>query len=155
MEIDEGTITGKGTVSGTPTPQHKGEGKGKERAPPIKMTATVNLLKFQAEIKAITSVSFEFLNTRNDIRVIAREKADYSAVIRHFEAKNVPFFQYHPKALRPVKATIRQLAGDTPAEDISNELVALGFSFISMRQMTSSKQHRLGCSQLINLPLFW
>jgi hypothetical protein len=32
-----------------------------------------------------------------------------------------------------MKAVIRQLPGDIPAEDISNELVALGYSVVSVR----------------------
>jgi hypothetical protein len=46
---------------------------------------------------------------------------------------------FYPKSLRPVKAVIRHLSGNIPAEDISNELVALGFSVISVRQLAATK----------------
>jgi hypothetical protein len=45
--------------------------------------------------------------------------------------------------METAKAVIRQLPEDTPADDISNELVALGYSVISFRQMTATRrQHQ-------------
>jgi hypothetical protein len=61
---------------------------------------------------------------------------------------------YHPKSLRPVKAVVRHLPRDTPAEVTSDELLALDFSVISFRQLTSTKQQPQGGSQLVNIPLF-
>jgi len=46
---------------------------------------------------------------------------------------NLPYFTYHPKSLKPVKAVSQQLPGNTRAEDISNELATLGFSVFSVR----------------------
>jgi hypothetical protein len=40
--------------------------------------------------------------------------------------------------MKPVKAVIRHLPGNTP-EDLSNELVALGYSMISVQQMTATR----------------
>jgi len=59
---------------------------------------------------------------------------------------------FHPKSLRPVKLVIRHLPGDTPAEDISSEMVALDFSVNSVRQLTT-KQQPQGGNQSVNLPL--
>jgi hypothetical protein len=123
-----------------PTQQKKSAIKATERPPPIILTATVNLLKFQAEIKAITSGCFELRNIRNGIRVMTREMADYSAIMRHLDALNLPYFTYHSKSLKPVKAVIRHLPGDTPGEENSNELVALGFNIIIVRQITASRR---------------
>jgi hypothetical protein len=38
---------------------------------------------------------------------------------------------------KPIKAVICHLPPDTPTEDISNSLEGLGFSVISVRQMTA------------------
>jgi len=57
------------------TQQQKNAAKGTLRPPPIILTTTVNVLKFQAEVKAITRGSFEFHNTRNGIRVVTKEIA--------------------------------------------------------------------------------
>jgi len=52
--------------------------------------------------------------------------ADYTAIMSHLENRNLPYFTYHPKSLRPVKAVIQHLPRDTSAENISGEVVALG-----------------------------
>jgi hypothetical protein len=53
-----------------------------------------------------------------------------------------------------VKSFTPHFPGDTPAEDISDELVALGFSVISVRRLTTTKQHPQGGNQVETLPLF-
>jgi hypothetical protein len=53
--------------------------------------------------------------------------------------RKLPYYTYHPRSQKHVKAVIRQLPGDTPAEDISNERMALGFSVVTVRQMTASR----------------
>jgi hypothetical protein len=88
-EADKGKSTGRGTETDPPTQQQKTAGKGTERPPPIILTTTLNLLKFQAEIKAITSGNFEFHNTRNGIRVMVRGMADYWAILRHLDAQKL------------------------------------------------------------------
>jgi len=75
--VEEDASNGKGTESELPT--HQIQGSGTERPPPIKLTATVYLLKFQAEVKAVTNGSFEFHSTRNGIRMVTRNMADYIA----------------------------------------------------------------------------
>jgi hypothetical protein len=81
---------------------------------------------------------------------------DYSATMRHLESKNLHFFTYHPKSLKPIKTVIHHLPSDSPAEDIrpTIELVTLGFKIISVRQMTTSKPQPSGGSQTTDLPLF-
>lgn len=46
-----------------------------------------------------------------------------------------------------------QLPGDTPAEGLSNELVALCYSVISVRQMTAIRPQAEGGLQTFNIPL--
>jgi hypothetical protein len=62
----------------------------------------------------MASGSFELRNTRNGIKMLAQEMADYSAIMRHIDARTLLYFTYHPKSLKPV---IRHLPEDTPAED--------------------------------------
>jgi hypothetical protein len=72
--------------------------------------------------------------------VRAREVAEYLAIKRYLQQK---------KSVKPIKAIIRHLPGNTSAEDIAKELLALGFSIISVRQMTSTRPQVSA-----NLPLF-
>jgi len=72
----------------------------------------------------------------------------------YFEQTNLHYFTSHPKSEEPTKAVIRCLPTDTPAEGISNALVALGFSVISDRHMATNRPVRHGGSQIINRPLF-
>jgi len=58
MELDKTPTNREEEESETPTLQQK----EKERPPPIILTATINLLKFQVEIKAISKGNFEFRN---------------------------------------------------------------------------------------------
>ena len=51
---------------------------------------------------------------------------------------------FHPKAEKPIKAVIRYLPGETPAEDIVNELLALGYKVDNVRQMTTTRQQAQG-----------
>jgi hypothetical protein len=53
-----------------------------------------------------------------------------------------------------MKAVIRHLPHNTPAEDISDGLVSLGFDVISVKQMTATRQLPSDGSTTINLPLF-
>jgi hypothetical protein len=91
------------------------------------------VLNLQGEIKAIAMGSFELRNTKNGTRVITREMADYLAIKSQLQKKKIPFYTFHPKSAKPIKAVIRYVPGNTPAEDIANELLALGFKVISDR----------------------
>jgi hypothetical protein len=56
--------------------------------------------------------------------------------------------------VKPVKVVIRHLPGDTPAKDITDELLTLEFSVISVRQMTVTRQKAEGGLQTYNISLF-
>jgi hypothetical protein len=53
-----------------------------------------------------------------------------------------------------MKAAIRHLPHNTPAEDISDGLVSLGFDLISVKQMTATHRSPPEGSETINLPVF-
>jgi hypothetical protein len=67
--------------------------------------------------------------------------AEFQSVKSHFDAINLSYYTFYPKSEKPMKAVIRHLPHNTPAEDISDELVNLGFDVISVKQMTTT--HRL------------
>jgi hypothetical protein len=97
------------------------------------------LLNFQGEIKAITKGSFELQNVRNGTMVATREMTHYLVIKKHLEQKRVPHYTYHPKSEKPIKAVMRHLPGNTPAADIASELLAMDFTLISVRQLSSKR----------------
>jgi hypothetical protein len=50
-----------------------------------------------------------------------------------FEGNNLSFFTFFPKSEKPIKAVIRHLPPNTPAEDICDGLVTLGFDVVSVK----------------------
>ncbi|PNF22596.1 hypothetical protein B7P43_G12673 [Cryptotermes secundus] len=79
--------------------------------------------------------------------------ADFSAIRTFLERNNLSYFIFFPKAEKPIKAVIRHLPHNTPAEDISDGLVSLVFDDISVKQMTSRRPPPEGTDN-IYLPLF-
>jgi hypothetical protein len=61
--------------------------------------------------------SFEFRNTRNGTNIATKKTADYSA-IKYYNSKILNYFTFYPKSLKPIKAVIRHLPGNAPAEEI-------------------------------------
>jgi hypothetical protein len=80
--------------------------------------------------------------------------ADYSAVKSYLEKNNLQYFTFSPNSEKPIKAVIRHLPLDTPAEDISNSLEGLGFSVINVRQLTTNRRAPKRQTHLETLPLF-
>jgi hypothetical protein len=80
--------------------------------------------------------------------------ADYSAITTYLEKTKLFYFTFFPKSDKPIKTVIRQLPLNTPAEDISDGLVSLGFDVISVKQMTTIRRTPSEGSPTTNLPLF-
>jgi hypothetical protein len=78
--------------------------------------------------------------------------ANYSAIRALFDGRNMNYYTSHPKSDKPIKAVIRNLLIETPAEDICNGSSELGFSVMSVRQLTSNRRSPEGDNQ--RLPLF-
>jgi hypothetical protein len=110
------------------------------RPPPIILTTAANLIQLQKQIKTVAKQSFEFRTTCNGTQVTTRDMVDYLAVKAHFDSTSMSYFTFFPKSLKPIKAVIRHLPHNTPAEDISNGLVDLGFDVISVKQMSSPRR---------------
>lgn len=89
--------------------------------------------------------------------MVTKDTADYWAIMRHFDARRIPFYTSHSNSLKLARTIIQQLPGDTPVKDSANESVALGYSVISVWQMTASRtqpQGEGGGLHTINIPLF-
>jgi hypothetical protein len=111
------------------TPQEEAPSVKKGRPPPIVLTSAVNLIQLQKQLKSVVSWNFEFRNTRNGTRVITRGMADFQAIKTYFDNQNLSYFSFFPKSEKPIKAVIRHLPHNTPAEDISDGLISLGSWF--------------------------
>jgi hypothetical protein len=118
------------------------------------LTAATNLMQLQKRIKAIVTSNFEFRNNMSGTRIVTKEMADFSAIRKHLEDNNLSYFTFLPKSEKPIKAVIRHLPSDTPAQDISDGLVDLGFDIISVRQMSAGRRSTSGGTAPQNLPLF-
>jgi hypothetical protein len=105
-------------------------------------------MSLQKELEVLLKGSFEFRNTKAGTRTVSREMAEYSAIRHYLDCQHLNYFTFFPKSEKPIKAAIRHLLADTPAEDISNALVELGFDIISVKQMTSRKNIRDGGTQV-------
>jgi hypothetical protein len=97
-------------------------------------------MKLQRQIRDIVKGNFEFRNTRSGTRIVTKEMEDFSAIKKHLESKNLSYFTYFPKSEKPIKAVIYHLPSNNPAQDISDRLMDLGFDFISVKQMSSTRR---------------
>jgi hypothetical protein len=123
------------------------------RPPPIILTSTTNLNQLQKQLKSVFKENFQFHSTKNGTRVITRVIVDFQSVKSHFDANNLSC-SFYPKSDKSMKAVIRHLPHNTPADDISDGLVNLGFDVMSVKQMTATRRSSSDGSAIINLPLF-
>jgi hypothetical protein len=123
------------------------------RPPPIILTSAVNLIRLQKDLKGVAKQVCELRTTKNGTRVVTKDMVDFQAVKAHFESCNLSFFSFFPKSERPIKAVIRHLPSNTPAEDIAEELKDLGFDVINVKQMSSARRSTAG-GEPVALPLF-
>jgi hypothetical protein len=123
------------------------------RPPPIVLTSTVNLIQLQEQLKGVAKDNFEIRNTRNGTWVLTKDMVDYQAVKNYFDTQSLPYFTFFPKSQKPIKAVIRHLPHNTPAEDIAEGLGDIGFDVFSVKQMSSVRRSPEGPTN-ITLPLF-
>ena len=79
---------------------------------------------------------------------------DYTTLKTHLQNTKRNYYTFHPKDENPIKAVIRQLPIDTPAEDIANELLAMDYKVHNVKQMTTTRQQPEGGRLTQALPLF-
>jgi hypothetical protein len=118
------------------------------------LTSTTNLMQLQRQFKGFLKGNFEFCNTRSGTRIVIREMADFSAIKTYLEKIKLSYFSFFLNPKKTIKAVIRHLPLNTPAEDISDGLVSLGFDVISVKQMTTTRQTPSEGSPTTKLPLF-
>jgi hypothetical protein len=97
--------------------------------------------------------SFEFRNTSSGTRVVTKDMVDYQAFKSYFEQNSLSYFTFFPKSDKPVEAVLRHFPSNTPAQNISDGLVNLGFDVVSVRQMSPTRRPPDGLNLTI-LPLF-
>jgi hypothetical protein len=90
---------------------------------PLKVNICSEFLQLQKRIKGIVKGSFEFRNTKNGTRVLAKEMADFSAIKSFFLSEKLYFYTFFPKSQKPMKVFLRYLPSNTPAEEIWKALV--------------------------------
>jgi hypothetical protein len=83
-----------------------------------------------------------------------RSLADFQSVISLFNSQCLTYFTFFPKSDKPIKAVIRHLPLNTPAVDISDGLVDLGFDVVSVKQMTTTCRSSPKDPKITDLPLF-
>jgi hypothetical protein len=123
------------------------------RPSPIVLTTTTNLMQLRRHIREIVKGNFEFRNTRSGTRIVTKEMADFSAIRKHLD-NNLSYFTFFPKSEKPIKAVIRHLPTNTPAQDISDGLVDLGFDIINVKQMSTNRRSPSEGALPKNFPLF-
>jgi hypothetical protein len=124
------------------------------RPPPIILTATTNLIQLQRQLKNVSKGDFEFRNSKTGNRVITKSMTDFESVKSYFSSHNLSYCSFFPKSQKPRKAVLRHFPSNTRAEDISEELVTLGFDVISVKQMTTSRRSPSEGKPSRNLPLY-
>jgi hypothetical protein len=134
--------------------QEEASGSRTGRSPPIVITATTNLLPLQKAVKRVVKDNFEFRSTRIGTRVITKTLADFAAVKSHLESQGISYVTFFPKSQKNIKAVIRHLPINCPAQDISEGLTDLGFDILSVKQMTSTRRSQSEGTETRNLPLY-
>jgi hypothetical protein len=72
----------------------------------------------------------------------------------YHKKNNFHYFTFSANSGKPIKAVIRHLPPDTPAEDISDSLEDLGFDVINVWQMTATRRAHNGQTHVEPLSLF-
>jgi hypothetical protein len=106
------------------------------RPPPVIPTFSPNQIQLQKQLKCVVKRNFDFRSTRNGTRVFSRGMADFQSVKSHFDANSLFYYLFHLKPEKPMKAVIRHLPQNTPADG----LVSLGFDISSVKQMTVNRR---------------
>jgi hypothetical protein len=134
-----------------PSAEEAAAPKKSARPPPIILTCAANLIQLQKKLNGAARQNFELRNTRNGTRVVTKDMLDYQAVKEYLNQNSLTNFTFFPKSEKPVKAVLRHIPSNTPAKDISDGLVDLGFDVVSVKQMSSARRSP-DASKLTTLP---
>jgi hypothetical protein len=106
-----------------------------DRPPSIILTSTTKLIQLQKQLQNVVKENFQFHSTRNGIRVIMKVMVDFQSVKSQFDTNNLSYYSFYLKSEKPMNAVIGHLPHNSPAEDMCDGLVRLGFDVISVKQM--------------------
>jgi hypothetical protein len=110
------------------------------KPPKIVMTSTTNFIRIQSDLEDHVNVQCKFRNRRSGTHIITKEMAEYSNMKCYLEENNPHYFTFSLNSENPVKAVIRHLLPDMPAENSSNSLEDLAFSVIYVTQVTVTRK---------------
>jgi hypothetical protein len=79
---------------------------------------------------------------------------DFEAVKSFFSTQSLSYYSFFPKSQKPIKAVLRHLPVNTPAQANSDGLVTLRFDVVSVKQMTTSRRSPSQETAARNLHLF-
>jgi hypothetical protein len=114
--------------------------KGTGRPPPIIVTSNINLIKTQKQLDTKLKGVFTIRNTRNRTRLTTKSMEDYTGLKTHLEETKRNYYTFHPKDEKTIKAVIRHLPIDTPAEDTAKEMLAMDYKVQSVKQITTRQK---------------
>jgi hypothetical protein len=110
------------------------------RPPPTVMTYTKNIIRLQSDLKASVKREYEFRNPRYGTRIITKQMY-YSVMKSYLEKNNLHYITFSVNSEKPIKAAIRHLPTEKPAEDISNGLEDLGFNVSTRGKCQPLEEH--------------
>jgi hypothetical protein len=106
-------------------------------------------------MKCVVREHSDFRSTRSGTTVLTKGMADFETVKSHLTTITSPITPIpNPPPSKHIKAVIRHLPRNTPAEDISDGLVNLGFDAIIVKQTTMTHRSHSEGTTTGNLPLF-
>jgi hypothetical protein len=152
MDLEGTLVEGASETSHSETQQPVSSKAG--RPPPIILTSAIKLIQLQRHIRDIVKGDFVFRNTWSGTRIITKKMEDFSAIRKYLEGKNLSYFTFFHTSEKPIKAVIRHLPSNAPAQDISDGLMDLAFDIISIKQMTTNRRSPPEEPKILNLPLF-
>jgi hypothetical protein len=96
MEESQEEIGRSAELGADEPPQQQQMGKT-ARPPPIVLTAPINLMKLNSEMKYILKGTYEYRNTRNGTRMVTSDMSDDLAAKHYFYSQKLPYFTFYPK----------------------------------------------------------
>jgi hypothetical protein len=77
-------------------------------------------------------------NIKTGTKILTKDITGFQAVKAYFENNALTFYTFYLKLETPIKAIIHHLPYNTPAEDIADGLLGLGFDIVNAKQMSTS-----------------
>jgi hypothetical protein len=126
------------TSEGSSSVHHAKKSLDKGRPSPIILTAEVNIISLQKQLKGV--VNGEFLSRNTATGTGSQKKMGDSKAIQTFLSyKGHPYFTFCRKSEKPIKVLMRHLQNKNSSEDITVALQELCYEVFSFKQMTAKR----------------